>query len=75
MDIQLPVKKFTEDRGSATILKHHESIFSFLSEEVNQTTRLKKGGIQIMTYTEQIGIYRGKKSTLLRGSMLIQLTS
>ena len=35
--------------------------------EVDQTMRLKKGGIQIKTSKEQEGIYRGKRSILLRG--------
>jgi hypothetical protein len=36
VDVQLPAKEFTVDRGSAIILNYHESIFSFLSEEVDE---------------------------------------
>jgi hypothetical protein len=42
MDEQLPGKQFTEDRGSVIILQYHESIFSFLSDEVNQTMGLRR---------------------------------
>jgi hypothetical protein len=42
MDEQLPGKQCTEDRGSVIILQYHESIFSFLSDEVNQKMRLRR---------------------------------
>ena len=36
-------------------------------QEKFKRKRLKKGGVQIKTITEQEGIYRGKNSTLLKG--------